>query len=71
MLAIIWTNWTDWSNCSVDCGGIGNRTRTRTCLNETCYSDRAASMGMVFRMNYTETAVEECDYSHIACGGNI
>ena len=27
-----WTNWTDWTNCSADCGG-GNRTRTRTCTN--------------------------------------
>jgi hypothetical protein len=27
-----WTEWSDWRNCTLSCGG-GNQTRTRACTN--------------------------------------
>ena len=27
-----WSNWSEWDNCTLECGG-GNQTRTRTCTN--------------------------------------
>ena len=27
-----WSDWSEWDNCTLDCGG-GNQTRTRTCTN--------------------------------------
>merc|ERR1711974_482513 len=27
-----WTDWTEWSDCSVSCGGTGEKTRTRDCV---------------------------------------
>ena len=66
----VWSDWTEWSNCSLDGRGICSRNRTRTCLNETCFSDQAVSMGMIFRMNGTEIVEKECNYSHNACKGN-
>merc|ERR1711974_480375 len=28
-----WTDWTEWSDCSVSCGGTGEKTRTRDCVD--------------------------------------
>ncbi|XP_070560002.1 A disintegrin and metalloproteinase with thrombospondin motifs adt-1-like isoform X2 [Ptychodera flava] len=33
--ASTWTDWSSWSDCSVDCGR-GEKLRLRTCLEETC-----------------------------------
>ena len=27
-----WADWEDWSECSVECGGDGTKTRTRACI---------------------------------------
>lgn len=71
ILADVWSDWAGWSSCSVDCRGICNRNRNRTCLNETCSSDQAVSKRTVFRMNDTEIEEEECNYNHTACKGNV
>ena len=70
VLVNVWSDWTELSSCSLDGRGICSRNRTRTCLNETCSSDQAVSMGMVFRMNDTEIVEKECNYSQNACKGN-
>ena len=71
ILADVWSEWAGWSSCSVECRGICNRNRNRTCLNETCSGDQAVSMGMLFRINNTEIEEEECNYNNTACKGNF
>ena len=70
-LADVWSDWADWSNCSLDSRGICSRNRTRTCLSETCSSDQAVSIGMLFGINDTEIEEEECNYNHIVCKGSF
>ena len=71
VLVDVWSDWAEWSNCSLDGRGICSRSRTRTCLNETCASDQAVSIEMIFRMNDTEIVKKECNYSQNACKGNF
>ena len=70
-LVEVWSDWTEWFNCSLDSKGICSRNRTRTCLSEICSTDQAVSMGILFRINDTEIEEEECNYNHIACKGNL
>ena len=30
-----WEDWSNWSTCSISCGGNGTKTRTRSCLETT------------------------------------
>ena len=30
-----WSNWGNWTSCSMTCGDPGSMTRTRTCTNPT------------------------------------
>ena len=57
-----WTNWLQWSGCSVKCSGTGTRRRQRQCLDP-----RPSNGGSDCPGSASET--EECELA--GCEGGI
>ncbi|XP_066440797.1 SCO-spondin-like [Eleutherodactylus coqui] len=52
------THWTPWSPCSVTCGGLGNMTRSRDCMNPAPANGGKDCEGPGVEIKYCQTA--EC-----------
>ncbi|XP_022081300.1 semaphorin-5A-like isoform X1 [Acanthaster planci] len=67
---VTWSEWGTWSNCSAQCG-IGNKTRTRTCLRELARNstseDEAVPCVKELACNYTSEAEAVPCVKELAC----